>query len=162
MKSIFILRHAKSSWKYQNLTDHERPLNKRGKKDAPRMGALLQKKNLLPDLILCSTAERARMTAKLLIEASGYEGEIRFLDELYTPDPLMYLEIISSVDNQFKNVMVIGHNPGLEELLEMLSGEWHRLTTAALAIVQLPIKKWVNLKPGVKGDLIELWRPKEL
>ena len=162
MKTILILRHAKSSWKNQNLTDHERPLNKRGKKDAPPMGEPLRQEDSLPDLILCSTAERARMTTNLLVDSSSYGGEIRFLDKLYSSDPLMYIETLSFLEDQYKRVMLIGHNPELEELLEILSGEWHRLTTAALAVVQLPIENWSKLYPGVKGDFVNLWRPKEL
>jgi len=76
MKTLLILRHAKSSWKNPGLADHNRPLNKRGKRDAPRVGRLLRDKNLTPDLILSSTAKRALDTAEAAAESSGYEGEI--------------------------------------------------------------------------------------
>ena len=83
MKTLLLLRHAKSSWKDESLTDHDRPLNKRGKKTAPLMGHLLREKNLVPDLVVSSTAVRARSTAEAAAEACGYPGEITLTDELY-------------------------------------------------------------------------------
>ena len=81
MKTLLILRHAKSSWKHTNLSDHERPLNKRGKKAAPLIGQLLYEQDLVPDIILSSTARRARNTAEIVAEVSGFEGEIYYLDD---------------------------------------------------------------------------------
>ena len=83
MKSILLLRHAKSSRKDPDLTDHDRPLNKRGKRDAPRMGRLLKKEHLVPDIIISSTAIRARSTAEAVAKASGYKGDITFNRSLY-------------------------------------------------------------------------------
>ena len=83
MKTLLLLRHAKSSWKESSLTDHDRPLNDRGQRDAARMGQLLTDEDLLPDLILLSTATRARTTAELVAASSGFDGEIRLDGELY-------------------------------------------------------------------------------
>ena len=83
MKTLLILRHAKSSWKEARLTDHDRPLNKRGHRDAPKMGRLLRDKELVPQMIISSTAKRTRKTVKLVSEASGYEGERLFRKELF-------------------------------------------------------------------------------
>ncbi|MCJ7765816.1 MAG: histidine phosphatase family protein, partial [Thiovulaceae bacterium] len=83
MKTLLILRHAKSSWKEEHLSDHDRPLNKRGRHDAPKMGQLIRKKGLAPQLIICSSAKRARETVERLTEACGYKYELRFSEELY-------------------------------------------------------------------------------
>ncbi len=97
MKTLLILRHAKSSWKDDNLPDRERPLNKRGQEDAPKMGALLRKHDLLPDLVLSSPAQRARSTAELVIDESGYEGKAEYREELYSFDAEPYLEALAGL-----------------------------------------------------------------
>ncbi len=162
MKTLLILRHAKSSWKDETLPDHERPLNKRGKQSAPLMGELIRREGLLPDFVLCSTAKRARQTADLVAEASDYQGEIEYLRELYAAPPQAYLQALSKLDDRYERVMVVGHNPGLEELLQALTGEMQPLPTAALAQVELPIQQWAEVKSVRRGKLVEIWRPKEL
>ena len=162
MKTLLILRHAKSSWKDGSLPDHDRPLNKRGKADAPRMGALLRREELLPDLVLCSTAKRARTTAKLALEESGYEGELRLDRELYSFDAEPYLEALAEVGDGHRCVMVVGHNPAMEDLVEILVGHFERMPTAALAHIDLPIERWSELDEEVEGELVDLWRPREL
>ena len=166
MKTVLILRHAKSSWKRPELDDHDRPLNKRGKLDAPRIGELMRKEELLPDFILCSTARRARSTAEAAAQASGYEGEILYTRDLYAAGPEAYLEAMSALDDQYACVMVVGHNPGLEELLEELTGEAEHLPTGALARVDLDIQGWQELSGEVCaepcGRLAGLWTPRAL
>ena len=162
MKLLLVLRHAKSSWNHPELADHDRPLNKRGKRDAPRMGELLREEDMLPDLILRSSAERARTTGDLVSEASGYEGEIRVVRDLYAHFAGAYLDTLSALDEPYERVMVIGHNPGLEELVEGMTGDWVRMPTAALAVIRLPIKDWSELSEETQGELANLWRPKEL
>ena len=97
MKTLLVLRHAKSSWKEDRLPDRERPLNKRGREDAPKMGKLLRKHDLLPDLVLSSAAQRARLTAELVIEESGYDGEFELKEELYSFDVEPYLKALTKV-----------------------------------------------------------------
>lgn len=162
MKTLLILRHAKSSWKDDTLPDHDRPLNKRGKQDAPRMGKLLQEKGLVPDLIISSTAKRARKTAEMVAEESGYEGEIQLERDLYAFEPTAYLEELAQIEDHFQTILIVGHNPGLEELVEQLTGEFARLPTAALAQVSLPVESWSDLDEETQGQLSNLWRPKEL
>jgi phosphohistidine phosphatase len=162
MRTLLILRHAKSSWKDDSLPDHDRPLNKRGLKDAPRMGQLLRREDLLPDLILCSSAKRARVTAELVAEESGYEGELRLKDDLYAFDAEAYLEALSELEDKYNCVMLVGHNPAMEELLEALTGGFERMPTAALALLELPIEHWSELENEPEGKLIHLWHPKEL
>lgn len=162
MKTLLLLRHAKSSWKKDNLPDHDRPLNKRGKQDAPRMGKLIQAKGLVPDLIISSTAKRAQKTARLVAEESGYDGEIEFDRDLYAFEPSAYLEKLTSISDHIQIVLLVGHNPGLEELLDELTGEYLPMPTATLAHINLLIDSWSDLDDETKGQLVNLWRPKEL
>jgi phosphohistidine phosphatase len=162
MKILLILRHAKSSWKHAELPDFDRPLNKRGKRDAPRMGELLRQVDLLPDLILSSSAQRARQTTQAVVDTSGYGGEVHWLDSLYAAPPESYLEALRRLDDSLQRVMVVGHNPGLEELLEELTGADEALPTAALVQVMLPIQSWSQLDEEVSGELVQIWQPRQL
>ena len=161
-KTLLLMRHAKSSWKHTELADHERPLNKRGEKDAPRMGKFIKEKKLLPDIILCSSAVRARSTAEAMIDKSGFKGEVRYLDSLYLAEPDAYLAELAMLPEGIKKVMVIGHNPGLEGLLQILCKKVESLPTAALADLKIPIENWSEIKNNVEGKLVDLWRPREL
>lgn len=162
MKILLILRHAKSSWKHPTLSDHQRPLNKRGQQAAPRMGLLMFEEDLVPDLILSSTARRARDTAEIVAEASGFEGEITLLDDLYHGWPSDYLLALRALPDDIDSAMIVGHNPGLESLLEILTDEDEHLPTAALACVSLPIQSWNQLTDETEGELISLWLPRQL
>ena len=162
MKTLLILRHAKSDWADSHLSDHDRPLNKRGKQDAPRMGELIREQGLTPDLILSSTAKRAHHTAELVAEACGYEAEILTSRDLYQAGPEEYIEVMNVMADDEAILMIVGHNPGMEELLDSLTGESVTMTTANLAQVALPVQSWRDLRPHTEGKLLNLWRPKEL
>lgn len=162
MKELLILRHAKSSWKDEDLPDHDRPLKKRGRRDAPRMGRLLHEQDILPDLILCSTARRARETVEMLAEAGGYAGEIRYKQELYGAAPSDFRRALQAVPDDCPRMMLVGHNPGLERFVEVLAGEYVRLPTAAIARVQLEIEHWADFADKTTAKLLHVWRPKEL
>lgn len=163
MKTLLVLRHAKSSWKNTDLEDHDRPLNKRGKKAAPQMGKLVRKEDLVPDLILSSTALRAKTTAELVAEHSKYKGEILFDRRLYLADPTGIVETLQAIDTEpAGRVMIVGHNPGHEELVRSLTGQDERIPTAALAHIQLPIENWKELEVSMEGALVNLWRPREI
>jgi phosphohistidine phosphatase len=162
MKTLLILRHAKSSWKNAGLADHDRPLNKRGQRDAPRMGRLLRGEGLIPDLILSSTAKRALDTAEAAAETSGFEGEIESRPDFYMAGSEAYLRALRGLSDDYGCVLVIGHNPGLEELVETLTREAETMPSAALAQVELPIGRWRDLGNGTEGKLVNVWRPKEL
>jgi len=162
MKTLLVLRHAKSSWSNDYLADHERPLNDRGKQDAPRMGRLLQAEDLTPDWIISSSAERALSTAELVALNCAYDNEIAVTRRFYHADPDDYLEVLSGVDDAYERVMIVGHNPGMEALVEDLTGEEVRMATAALAYLRLDIDNWRDLRPDTPAKLQELWLPKEL
>lgn len=161
MKTLLILRHAKSSWS-GNTGDHDRPLNDRGRRDAPRMGELIRTEELLPDLILTSTAVRAHTTARLVADAGGFEGSIESLRTLYHAAPEDFVRALRALPDSYERVLVVAHNPGLEELLDELTGEDEVLPTAALAQVALPVARWSQLRANGTGELVNLWRPREL
>ncbi|HVG83576.1 MAG TPA: histidine phosphatase family protein [Vicinamibacterales bacterium] len=162
MKTLLVLRHAKSSWNDPALDDHERPLNKRGRRDAPRMGALVREYGLTPDLVISSDAVRARLTAAAVAEAARYAGEILLDPHLYLAGPADILSLLPTVQENAKTVMIVGHNPGLETLVEQLTGERQDLPTAALAQIDLPIDQWRDLTRSTRGTLVGLWRPEPL
>ena len=162
MKTLLLLRHAKSSWKDGDLDDHDRPLNGRGKRDAPRMGRLLAEESLLPELILCSSAKRCRKTAEHVIAVSGYRGETRITGELYEAGAEKLREVLAGLTGEPTRVLLIAHNPGLEELLERWIEVYTPLTTAALAQIELPIRCWSDLDENTRGRLVNLWQPREL
>lgn len=161
MKTLLLLRHAKSSWKDNGLRDFDRPLNQRGLKAAPAMGKLIRKRKLEPDLALSSPAERARQTSQLVLEAAGLKTEVRFDERIYEASVTRLLEIISQIDDEANVAMLVGHNPGFEELQEALTGEAHSFPTAALACIEVNIEKWHKIRAGV-GRLEWLVKPKEL
>jgi phosphohistidine phosphatase len=163
MNVLLILRHAKSSWSDGALDDHERPLNARGERDAPRVGRFIREQQLIPAVIISSDAVRARMTAEAVAEAALYRGEIALDHLLYLGGPDDIIAVLRTVPKAtVRTVMVVGHNPGLEELIEQLTGEHHELATAALAQITLPIKGWQDLAADTRGALAGLWRPKDL
>ena len=162
MKRLLIMRHAKSSWKDDGLTDHERPLKKRGKNDAQLMGKLLKSKKIVPDLIICSTAQRAKETAEVLAESMKFKENITFSDALYMAEPSDILNEIASHAAKEKTIMVIGHNPGSEALVQILTGKVESLPTASIAYVTAKIDDWKEIEKNDSLKLKNLWRPKDL
>jgi len=162
MKTLLLLRHAKSSWKNSNLTDHDRPLNKRGKRDAPRMGYLLRREELTPGQIISSTARRARETAALVAEQSGFTAAVELNSNLYHASPEALATVLHELYYEDDPVLLVAHNPGLERFLELLTGQYEPLPTAALAHITLDLADWRQLRPETRGTLVNLWRPREL
>ena len=163
MKTLLVLRHAKSSWDDTPLDDHERPLNERGGRDGPRMGKLVRTHRLTPDIIISSDAVRARRTAEAVAETARYAGGILLDPRLYLASPSGVLAVLRTVpETHAGSVMIVGHNPGLEDLVAQLTGEQQDFPTAALAHIGLPIDRWRDLKGSTRGRLLRLWRPKEI
>jgi phosphohistidine phosphatase len=161
MKTLLLLRHAKSSWKDASLDDFDRPLNGRGLKAAPQMGKFMRKQKVEPDLLLSSPAERARRTAALIVEAAKLTAPLRYDDRIYEASVTRLLEVVSQIEEVANVVLLVGHNPGLEGLLEYLTGEPERMPTAALAQISLDIEKWSKVRER-SGRLEWLVKPKEL
>jgi phosphohistidine phosphatase len=162
MKTLLLLRHGKSRWDRRGVADHERALKRRGKRDAERIGRLLAERRLVPDRVLSSTAKRARATARRLAKGCDYQGEVELHPELYMGDPPDYFDVLRWLPDDAERVLVIGHNPGLEELIEHVTGKQEPLPTGGLAQVALPIDRWTDIGERIRGELVELWRPKEL
>jgi len=160
MKTLLLLRHAKSSWKGPDVKDFDRRLNQRGLKTAPLVGKLIRKRKLEPDLVLSSPAERARQTTTLVLESARLEVEVRYDERIYEASAARLFEIVSQIEDTVSVAMLVGHNPGFEELLEVLTGAAHRLPTAALACIELDIDKWNKLRAG-SGRLEWLVKPKK-
>jgi phosphohistidine phosphatase len=162
MKTLLVLRHAKSSWDDQSLDDHARPLNPRGLKDAPRVGEWLREQGVIPDVLITSDAVRARMTAEAVARAAGYTGDVRLDSSLYLASPDEIYGVINTVDRpRTAAVMIVGHNPGLSAFVTQLTGDDVELPTAALAQIVLPIADWADLDGTTRGTLVALWRPGE-
>ena len=162
MKTLLILRHAKSSWDDSRLDDHDRPLNARGDRDAPRLGRLLRREGLTPDLVVSSDAIRARSTAEAVAAAAEYNGTILLDRRLYLASATEIVGVLRDVlEADVHTAMIVGHNPGLEELLARLTGTREDLPTSALARISLPIERWSDLETTTRGTLVGVWRPKE-
>jgi phosphohistidine phosphatase len=162
MKTLLILRHAKSGWDVPNIADHDRPLTERGKKDAERIGQLLLERGLVPDQMISSTAKRARKTASKVAKACQYAGEIETTNRLYLASPSQIIEVLRELDDQCDRVLMVAHNPGLEELLRQLTGQPEPMPTATLAQVSVDVASWQSLSIPSGGCLVQVWRPKEL
>ncbi|MGZ8842264.1 MAG: SixA phosphatase family protein [Pyrinomonadaceae bacterium] len=161
MKTLYLLRHAKSSWDDPNLSDFDRPLNKRGLTTAPKMGVLMRKRKLQPDLILSSPAARAKETTRLVSEAAGLKTEVRYEQGIYEASVDRLLKIVSQIDESVNSAMLVGHNPGFEELLAALTSESQRMSTAALACIELDVPGWSDVAAG-RGKLEWFVKPKDL
>ena len=162
MKTLLLMRHAKSSWKDSALKDIDRPLTKRGQKNAARMGELLKESGLCPQFILSSPAHRARQTAEIVAKKCGFKGSIQYYDSFYMAEPEDYIKKLIKQPDGMDSIMVIGHNPGLEGLMQILSGQVEALPTAAIASITLPIEHWSELTEKTEGKLNEIRRPKDL
>ena len=122
MKTLLLMRHAKSSWDNARLSDYERPLNERGRRDAPRMGELLRREGLTPDLIVASSAKRAATTAELVALELSLDSDIRYTEQLYLAEPDAYITLARQLDDGIETLLMVGHNPGIQELVERLTG----------------------------------------
>jgi phosphohistidine phosphatase len=160
MKTLFLLRHAKSSWKDKNLADFERPLSSRGRRASETMSALLKQEKVNPDLILSSPAVRARETVEIMVRAARLPATIRFDERIYEASATRLLEVVSQIEKEMRTVLLVGHNPGFEELITALTGRTETMPTAALAKITSKVSNWANV---IKGGTLE-WvvRPKEL
>jgi len=157
MKTILILRHAKSDWSAPYNTDFERPLTKRGLRDAPLMGEVLALFECVPDRMLSSPAIRARQTAELVAKACGYRLSIHWQDSFYGGGSQDLISALQRLPNAIERPMLIGHNPTLEETVALLLGQvgeswsWDfaiRIPTAGLVCLDVDIVDWPDLEPG--------------
>ena len=161
-KTLLLMRHAKSDWSVAGRSDWERPLNKRGERDAPRMGRLIEEEGLVPDHVLCSDAKRAFRTAELAAEAFHFEEELDATHALYLADSPDFLSVLRELDSSIKTVLLVAHNPGTEYFIEALTGAAVDVPTATLAHIKLHCDTWSALTATGDYELVQIWRPKEL
>ena len=161
MKTLYLLRHAEASWNEQGLGDFDRPLNGRGQEAAPLVGRHLREKGLRVDLMVSSPAVRARQTAALVKESAGLSTELLYDERIYEADAARLLEIVTQTAESADALMLVGHNPGMGELLALLTGEARPMQTAALACVALDVEEWGEARAGA-GRLEWLALPKEI
>lgn len=162
MKSLYLTRHAKSSWKHPELSDHDRPLNKRGKANAPEMGERLKHKNVIPTLIISSTAKRAKKTAIAIAEAIDYPSDQIYLNNnLYHADKSEILDEIRALDDRNESIMIFGHNPGLTCFANAIANlSIDNIPTCGIIALQLNIEKWQDINWGC-GSLFFYDYPKK-
>ena len=170
MSTLLLLRHAKSSWDHPALADRDRPLAPRGEKAARRIAKYLQAEGIRPQLVLCSPARRTRDTLELVRPAIGRDVEVEIEDELYGADALELLDRIRRFDERIESVMLIGHNPGMQDLAIELAGGGERdaleqlhtkFPTAALATFDLGGTRWAELGAR-QASLTSLVLPRQL
>ena len=154
MKTLLLLRHAKSDWSDPTLADHDRPLNKRGKRARRDVAAHVDGWRV--DLVVCSTARRTRQTAKPVIAA--LYCPVRYEERLYAASTDDVLAVVRTLPEECDTVMLVGHNPSMEEVTFELCGKSPVYPTAALGTVLLPVDTWSEAAPG-QGFLTDLWVP---
>lgn len=161
MKELIIIRHAKAEPATTSLGDMDRPLNERGKRDAPLMGGVLKARGAEPDLIVSSPAKRAIETAERIAEAVGYDSaRIAVYDSVYLQEAPLLLELIRSLKDEHHRAYLIGHNPHLSELVTRLTGEGvGQLPTCGVAAIQFAVDAWAYVMEG-SGRLVFFEYPK--
>ena len=169
MKRLTVLRHAKSSWDDHNLDDFDRPLNDRGRKAAKRIGREFKERGFRFDLVIASPAARVRETIYGLEEKFEFGASMRFDERIYLAPLELLLSVVRDLPDDIEGPLLVGHNPGLEQLtLELTAGEGRErssvekgLPTAAVAVIDLPAKAWSRVEAN-SGTLKELILPREL
>ncbi len=162
MKTLYLVRHAKSDWSSPGLKDFDRPLNKRGKKNAPLMGKMLRRKAILPDVLISSPALRALTTAKLIAREIGCKPEDILLEKsIYEASPSTLITLISQQPDTYGSLMLFGHNPGLTELASQLSDfDEDNIPTGGIVGIQWEIDSWSAIRTR-KGKLLFFHYPKQ-
>lgn len=163
MKTLYINRHAKSSWANMGMADFDRPLNNRGENDAPMMGKRLKEKGVIPDHILSSPANRAISTARTIATEIGYLLEnIKEDRNLYHASDVSILEIIKQQDDENDSLIIFGHNPGFTDLASILSGRWFdNIPTCGIVALQFEVSKWSEVSAG-NGEISFFDYPKNI
>ncbi len=170
MRTLYVLRHAKSGWDDPTLHDHDRPLDLRGERAALVMGRYMAQRRFVPDLVLCSTAVRAQQTRALAATQWGAEPPVESDRDLYLTGERMLLKRLAQVPDEVRAVLLVGHNPDLHDLVvalarrgseELLAGLAARFPTAAFAAIKLPLLHWKDIA-GAAGTLFCYTVPREL
>lgn len=170
MKTLYLLRHAKSSWKTEASEDFDRPLSKRGRAAAKAMGAYLARHDIAPAQVLCSSAKRTRETMERVLKAVGAAMPVRFEKGIYMAEETKLLRRLKRLNDSLGSAMLVGHNPGLERLALLLSGEGgdalrsqlqEKFPSGSLAVIETAVERWADLEPGC-GRITAFVRARDL
>ena len=161
MRTLYLLRHAKSSWKDESLRDFDRPLKGRGRKAAEQIGQVLAAEKLESPLVISSPAVRARETTELVLQSAGLDVGPRFEERIYEASVRTLLEIVQSIPDSSKTAIMVGHNPGFENLLSYLTADSRHMPTCALARIEFDLGSWSDVSEET-GRLELFVVPKEL
>jgi len=170
MKTLYLLRHAKSAWDTAGQPDHDRPLNDRGRKACIRLAEYIRRQHVLPAMVLCSSAARTQETWDRICDQLDRDFPTRIEEDLYLADPKVILTLIRRINPDVPSALVVGHNPGIGELMRQLVGEGRpklvmelgdKVPTGALATLELPIESWTQVKSG-RGVLKDYVTPRLL
>ena len=161
MRTLYLLRHGKSSWSDASIRDFDRPLKDRGRKAAERVGKRLGAEKPKALLVICSPAVRARETAEIVLKSSKLKAELRFDERIYEASLRDLLQVVAEIPDETHAAILVGHNPGFEELLAFLTGEGRQMPTCALAKIKLEVEGWQKVRAG-EGSLEWFITPKEL
>jgi len=161
-RHLILMRHAKSDWGDESLSDHDRPLNRRGQRDAPNMARWLADSDLIPDMILCSSAVRTRETVDTMMDVWTTEPTISFSEDLYHASPQHIIGAIRSDGGTSRRLLVVAHNPGMTSLVSHFAQRLTEMSTAAVAAFQTDGEPWDDLRPETAMRMIEQMRPKGL
>lgn len=159
---LVLMRHAKSDWGDDSLSDHDRPLNERGNRDAPLMAQWLADIDTIPDLVACSSAVRTRETVALMTAQWAKTPEVSYLESLYLAHPETILKTAASDGGDARVLMVVAHNPAMTHLVSSLADKVIDMPTAAIAVFRLAISDWSELQGSSPVELIHFMRPKAL
>jgi len=160
MRTLYLLRHAKSSWKDDSLADFDRPLKKRGREAAEHVGEQLAKEKIKDVVIVSSPALRTRETIEIALKSSGLKATVQFDPEIYEADVSTLLRVLGRVSDDQTTVVMVGHNPGMADFVRYLTGEIQAMPTAALAKIRFENSTWNDIKPAA-GTLDWLITPRE-
>ncbi|MBI2378097.1 MAG: histidine phosphatase family protein [Deltaproteobacteria bacterium] len=161
LKTLVLLRHAKSSWKDAGLADVDRPLKRRGREAVGLIALWLRKRGAEPDRIVSSPARRALETAELLKAALGLELDVVIDPALYLADPARIWDVVRTSGAKARTVVLVGHNEGLEDLVSLIADRPIRMPTAAAAVVSVPARSWARANRS-EARLVDVARPREL
>jgi phosphohistidine phosphatase len=167
VKTLLLMRHAKSAWDDPSLADHDRPLASRGRRAAPRIAAWLREQDLVPAHVRCSSAVRTRETLELLRPALR-NTHVEINEDLYLATADGLLELVRTLPDTASSALLIGHNPGMQRLVVLLAARSQarrrveaKFPTAALAVLELPVEQWSETTPGI-GELVAYVTPNDL
>ena len=162
LRSIILFRHGKSDWNANYESDHSRPVSRRGTKAAKKMGRYLSNINQIPDLIISSTALRARHTAEIAINAGKWSSKLVLEKKIYESSVETLISIISKQSDEYNSICLVGHEPTFSSFIERCNNStWSRFPTASMAQIDFNINSWYDIDLKF-GSLVWLIRPKEL